>query len=64
MIIMAIIGGAVATPIMGLLFQLTRSMAVAMLVVLVCYVFITYYAFIGSKVQVPEMAEAVVSEAS
>ena len=57
MIIMAIIGGAVATPIMGLLFQLTRSMAVAMLVPLVCYAFITYYAFIGSKVRLPEMAE-------
>jgi FHS family L-fucose permease-like MFS transporter len=59
MIIMAIIGGAVAPPIMGMLFQLTRSMAVAMLVPLVCYTFITYYAFIGSKVRVPEMAEAV-----
>ena len=57
MIIMAIIGGAVATPIMGLLFQLTHSMAVAMLVPLVCYTFITYYAFIGSKLRLPEMAE-------
>ena len=60
MIIMAIIGGAVATPIMGLLFQLTHSMALAMLVPLVCYTFITYYAFIGSKVQVPEMVEVAV----
>jgi FHS family L-fucose permease-like MFS transporter len=59
MIIMAIIGGAVATPIMGLLFQMTHSMAVAMLVVLVCYVFITYYAFVGSKVRTAEVAEAV-----
>ena len=57
MIIMAIIGGAVATPIMGLLFQMTHSMAVAMLVVLVCYLFITYYAFIGSKVRAPKVAE-------
>jgi FHS family L-fucose permease-like MFS transporter len=60
MIIMAIIGGAVATPIMGLLFQLTHSMAVAMLVPLVCYTFITYYAFIGSKVRLPEMVEVAV----
>jgi FHS family L-fucose permease-like MFS transporter len=60
MIIMAIIGGAVATPIMGLLFQMTHSMAVAMLVPLVCYLFITYYAFIGSKVREPRMVEAVV----
>jgi len=59
MIIMAIIGGAVATPIMGVLFQLTHSMAVAMVVVLVCYVFITYYAFVGSKVRVPEVAQLV-----
>ena len=32
----------------------------AMLVPLVCYTFITYYAFIGSKVQVPEMVEVAV----
>jgi FHS family L-fucose permease-like MFS transporter len=57
MIIMAIIGGAVATPIMGLLFQMTHSMAVAMTVVLVCYVFITYYAFVGSKVRAPKVVE-------
>jgi len=59
MIIMAIIGGAVATPIMGLLFQLTHSMAVSMIVVLVCYLFITYYAFVGSKVRQPKVAELV-----
>jgi FHS family L-fucose permease-like MFS transporter len=45
---------------MGLLFQLTHSMAVAMLVPLVCYTFITYYAFVGSKVRLPEMAEIAV----
>jgi FHS family L-fucose permease-like MFS transporter len=58
MIIMAIIGGAVAPPIMGLLFQLTHSMAVAMLVPLVCYTFITYYAFLGSQVRLPQRVEA------
>src|ERR1019366_6517393 len=47
-----IIGGTVFTPIMGLIFEATRSMATAMLVSLVCYVFITYYAFVGSKVAV------------
>jgi FHS family L-fucose permease-like MFS transporter len=45
---------------MGLLYQMTHSMAVAMLVPLVCYLFITYYAFIGSKVREPGMVEAVV----
>jgi FHS family L-fucose permease-like MFS transporter len=53
MIIMAIIGGAAFTPIMGLISDRTGSMALAMLVPLVCYIFITYYAFIGSKVKLP-----------
>jgi FHS family L-fucose permease-like MFS transporter len=51
MIIMAIIGGAAMTPIMGLISDRTGSMALAMLIPLVCYIFITYYAFIGSKVK-------------
>ena len=53
MMVMAIIGGAVFTPMMGLVFDRTRSMALAMLVPLVCYVFIAYYAFVGSKVRLP-----------
>lgn len=53
MMVMAIIGGAVFPPIEGLLFQATRSMAMAMAVLLVCYAFITHYAFIGSKVRIP-----------
>jgi MFS transporter, FHS family, L-fucose permease len=53
MVVMAIIGGAVFTPMMGLVFDRTRSMALAMLVPLVCYVFIAYYAFVGSKVSLP-----------
>ncbi len=52
MIVMAIIGGAFFTPIMGLIFDATKSMAMAMIVPLVCYAFITYYAFVGSKVRV------------
>ena len=54
-IIMSIIGGACAPPAMGLIFQFTHSMAVAMLVPLVCYIFITHYAFYGSRVRVPEL---------
>jgi MFS transporter, FHS family, L-fucose permease len=54
-IIMAVIGGACITPAMGLLFQATHSMAVAMLVPMLCYVMITYYAFYGSRVRVPEL---------
>lgn len=54
LIVMGIIGGAVFTPVMGLIFQWTQSMAVAMLVPLVCYAVITHYGFIGSRVRVSE----------
>ena len=52
MIIMAIVGGAAFPPIMGLISDRTGSMALAMLIPLVCYIFIAYYAFIGSKVRI------------
>ncbi len=52
-IIMAIIGGAFWTPIIGWVFQSTKSMAIAMLIPLLAYVFITYYAFVGSKPKGP-----------
>lgn len=54
-IIMSVIGGASAPPAMGLIFQATHSMAVAMLVPMACYIFITYYAFYGSRVGVPAL---------
>ena len=52
MIVMGIVGGAVFTPLMGLVFQATLSMAEAMLVPLACYAFIGYFSFIGSRVRV------------
>jgi FHS family L-fucose permease-like MFS transporter len=54
MMVMAIIGGAVFPPVEGLVFQATRSMAMAMAVLLFCYAFITHYAFVGSKVRIPQ----------
>lgn len=54
-IIMAVIGGASAPPVMGLIFQATHSMAVAMLVPMLCYMFITYYAYYGSRVRRPAL---------
>jgi FHS family L-fucose permease-like MFS transporter len=51
LMVMAIIGGAVFPPIEGLVFQATRSMAMALAVLLICYAFIMHYAFIGSKVR-------------
>jgi len=56
MMVMAIIGGAVFPPLEGLVFQATRSMATAMAVLLVCYAFITHYAFIGSEVRMARAA--------
>src|SRR5271168_5108311 len=54
LIVMAVIGGAIFTPIMGRIFEATHSMATAMIVPLLCYLFIAYYAFIGSRARVPE----------
>ncbi len=51
LMVMSIIGGAALTPVMGWIFELTRSMAMALLVPLVCYMAIVYYAFIGSKIR-------------
>lgn len=47
-LVMAIIGGAVLTPLMGLLAEATRSMATAMLIPLCSYGVVAYFAFIGS----------------
>jgi MFS transporter, FHS family, L-fucose permease len=52
-IIMSIIGGAIAPLAMAFIFKRVHSMAIAMLVPLACYVFISYYAFYGSRVRVP-----------
>ncbi len=62
LLIMAIVGGAALTPIMGLISDHTGSMALAMLVPLVCYVFITWYSFVGSRMTA-KMAAAAQPEA-
>jgi FHS family L-fucose permease-like MFS transporter len=49
MIIMAIIGGAVWTPLMGYVSDITRSMAMAMILPIVSYFFIAYYSYFGCK---------------
>jgi len=50
LIVMAIVGGAVLTPAMGLLSQYTHSIAQAYSIPLVCYFFVAFYAFIGCKI--------------
>ncbi len=49
LLVMAIIGGAVFTPLIGLVFQATHSMATSMVVPLLCYVCVGFYAFWGSE---------------
>ena len=48
-VVMAIIGGAVFTPIMGLISDRTGNMAMGMIVPIFCYIYVAYYAYIGSK---------------
>ncbi|MBV8551609.1 MAG: L-fucose:H+ symporter permease [Acidobacteriaceae bacterium] len=52
LLVMAIIGGAVFTPVMGLVSELTSSMAKAMSVPLACYLFIMYFSYVGSRPRV------------
>ncbi|HEX4032688.1 MAG TPA: L-fucose:H+ symporter permease [Terracidiphilus sp.] len=49
LIVMGDIGGAVFTPLIGLMYETTRSMASAMVVPLACYLVVGYFAFWGSR---------------
>ncbi len=49
LLVMAIVGGAVLTPIMGLISEQLHSIAWAYMVPLVAYVFIALYSFFGSR---------------
>jgi MFS transporter, FHS family, L-fucose permease len=51
LLVMSIIGGALFTLALGLVFRETKSMALAMLVPLVCYLFVGYFAFWGSNLR-------------
>ena len=52
LMVMAIIGGAVFTPLMGLIADKLGSMALAMMLPLICYVVVTWYAVWGAKLKV------------
>jgi FHS family L-fucose permease-like MFS transporter len=54
-IVMSIIGGGVIPMAMGKVADVTHSMAVSMLLPMVCYIFITYYAFSGSRVRLHQL---------
>jgi FHS family L-fucose permease-like MFS transporter len=48
LLIMSIIGGAVFTPLVGLTYQETKSMAVSMVVPLICYIVVAGFAYWGA----------------
>jgi len=47
--VMAIVGGAVFTPVMGYISEAAHSVAIAYVLPLVAYIFIALYSFLGSK---------------
>jgi FHS family L-fucose permease-like MFS transporter len=49
LLVMAIVGGAVLTPLMGLISEKSGSIAVAYAVPLFAYVYIALYSWLGSK---------------
>jgi FHS family L-fucose permease-like MFS transporter len=57
LIIMAIVGGATLTPLMGLINDRTHSIAMAYLVPLAGYAAVALYAFFGSHVRTPVQVE-------
>src|SRR6266403_3831224 len=53
LLVMAIIGGAVLTPLMGLIAETYHSIALAYLVPLGAYLFVAGYAFAGARERPP-----------
>jgi len=48
-LVMAIVGGALCTPLMGYIAEITGSMAIAMIVPLIAYIYISYYSLTESR---------------
>lgn len=55
LLVMAIVGGAVLTPVMGLISEKTHSLALAYSVPLLAYVIIALYSFWGSQQRNPKL---------
>jgi MFS transporter, FHS family, L-fucose permease len=56
LIVMAIVGGAVLTPLMGLISERTGSIAAAYSIPLVAYIVVAFYSFLGSRPSGPHLA--------
>ncbi|AKD05167.1 sugar MFS transporter [Pontibacter korlensis] len=51
LLVMAIVGGAIIPPLQGYVADVTGNLQLSFLVPLVCYLYIMYYGFAGSKVR-------------
>lgn len=51
LLVMAIVGGAIVTPLVGEIADVSNSYQIAYLVPVLCYVYICFYGFFGSKVK-------------
>lgn len=51
LLVMAIVGGAIVPPLQGVVADVSGNLQLSFLVPLVCYLYIMYYGFIGSKPQ-------------
>lgn len=61
LLVMAIVGGAILTPVMGLISEAGHGIALAYIVPLIAYVVIAVYAFTGAKARTSPSAVAVPS---
>ncbi|WP_266206069.1 sugar MFS transporter [Pontibacter kalidii] len=50
LLVMAIVGGAIVPPLQGAVADITGDLQISFLVPLVCYLYIMYYGFSGSKI--------------
>jgi FHS family L-fucose permease-like MFS transporter len=62
-LVMAIIGGAIFTPLIAYVFQATHSMASAMWIPLCCYLAVFLYAFWGCRFGLDHSSDDLHSEA-
>ncbi|ARS35587.1 sugar MFS transporter [Pontibacter actiniarum] len=53
LLVMAIVGGAIIPPLQGAIADATGNLQLSFLVPMVCYLYIMYYGFSGSKVKEP-----------
>ncbi|OKL40331.1 sugar MFS transporter [Pontibacter flavimaris] len=51
LLVMAIVGGAIVPPLQGAVADITGNLQISFLVPLVCYLYIMYYGFAGSKIK-------------